>query len=357
MDQRVIRGLPREMSVNDIKEDLVSQGIADAEVQQMTSRTTKKPLPLFLVKTKMPEKLAEIQRLAMLTVSFERKKKSSEPSQCYRCQRYGHTQRNCRLAERCVKCGEDHSSTSCSLPAPPTGQRKAKVAHCSSGGQCSYTTNRQTQEFKYLGTYHLTVQQKRIYKAGLFRYHGANNYIWGWQLTSKIEDQLKAVEMDVLRRSCRVSSLDYIRNDMIRARTFVKDTMVDRVERRQLVWYGLVMRMADETNTISLPSEKHSACDMDGAPDWPTRVVALLDVSAYVPPQQWRLRKPARAQWRCGDYGGGGDDGGVDGGGPRWLAVGGAPCVWAWPEAGGRSPCFCCYCSGAAAVQEKTLLL
>ncbi|CAH1960443.1 unnamed protein product [Acanthoscelides obtectus] len=50
----------------------------------------------------------------MLTVSFERKKKSSEPSQCYRCQRYGHTQRNCRLAERCVKCGEDHNSTSCS---------------------------------------------------------------------------------------------------------------------------------------------------------------------------------------------------------------------------------------------------
>ncbi|CAH2018661.1 unnamed protein product [Acanthoscelides obtectus] len=92
MDQRVIRGLPREMSVNDIKEDLVSQGIADAVVQQLTSRTTKKPLRSS-VKTKMPEKLAEIQRLAMLTVSFERKKKSSEPSQCYRCQRYGHTQR------------------------------------------------------------------------------------------------------------------------------------------------------------------------------------------------------------------------------------------------------------------------
>ncbi|CAH1990427.1 unnamed protein product [Acanthoscelides obtectus] len=104
MDQRVIRGLPREMSVDDIKEDLVSKDIANAKVQQMTSRTTKKPLPLFLVKTKMPEKLLEIQRLAMLTVSFERKKRSTEPSQCYRCQRYGHTQRNCRLAERCLKC-------------------------------------------------------------------------------------------------------------------------------------------------------------------------------------------------------------------------------------------------------------
>ncbi|CAH2020732.1 unnamed protein product [Acanthoscelides obtectus] len=138
MDQRVIRGLPREMSVNDIKEDLVSQGIADAVVQQLTSRTTKKPLPLFLVKTKMPEKLAEIQRLAMLTVSFERKKKSSEPSQCYRCQRYGHTQRNCRLAERCVKCGEDHNSTSCSLPAPPTGQRNAKCCLCGEGHPANY---------------------------------------------------------------------------------------------------------------------------------------------------------------------------------------------------------------------------
>ncbi|CAH2020705.1 unnamed protein product, partial [Acanthoscelides obtectus] len=41
MDQRVIRGLPREMSVNDIKEDLESQGIADAVVQQLTSRTTR----------------------------------------------------------------------------------------------------------------------------------------------------------------------------------------------------------------------------------------------------------------------------------------------------------------------------
>ncbi|CAH1990318.1 unnamed protein product [Acanthoscelides obtectus] len=34
MDQRVIRGLPREMSIDDVKEGLVSQGIADAEDHQ-----------------------------------------------------------------------------------------------------------------------------------------------------------------------------------------------------------------------------------------------------------------------------------------------------------------------------------
>ncbi|CAH1967486.1 unnamed protein product [Acanthoscelides obtectus] len=91
----------------DIREDLVSQGIADAEVQQMKTRNTKQPLPLFLVKTRMTEKLQEVLRLAMLTVSFEKKQRSTESSQCYRCQRYGHTQRNCRLAERCVKCDEN----------------------------------------------------------------------------------------------------------------------------------------------------------------------------------------------------------------------------------------------------------
>ncbi|CAH1955086.1 unnamed protein product [Acanthoscelides obtectus] len=41
MDQRVIGGLTREMSTEDIKEDLVNQGIADAEVQQMKTRNTK----------------------------------------------------------------------------------------------------------------------------------------------------------------------------------------------------------------------------------------------------------------------------------------------------------------------------
>ncbi|CAH1975789.1 unnamed protein product [Acanthoscelides obtectus] len=79
------------------------------------------------------------------------------------------------------------------------------------------------------------------------------------QLT-KIENQLKAVEMDFLRRSCRLSRLDHIRNDMIRERTCVQDTIVDRVERRQLVWYGDVMRIADERwprkmVSISQPTE------------------------------------------------------------------------------------------------------
>ncbi|CAH2021545.1 unnamed protein product, partial [Acanthoscelides obtectus] len=120
------------------KEDLVSQGIADAVVQQLTSRTTKKPLPLFLVKTKMPEKLAEIQRLAMLTVSFERKKKSSEPASATAASGTGTHSGTAVSLNGAFKCGEDHNSTSCSLPAPPTGQRNAKCCLCGEGHPANY---------------------------------------------------------------------------------------------------------------------------------------------------------------------------------------------------------------------------
>ena len=63
-----------------------------------------------------------------------------------------------------------------------------------------------------------------------------------WQLTSKAQRQLKTLEMDFLRRSSRISKLDHIRNDDIREMMHIEDTIVDRIERRQLIWYGHVMR-------------------------------------------------------------------------------------------------------------------
>jgi len=36
--------------------------------------------------------------------------------QCKRCQRFGHTQRNCGYAPRCVACGGSHRSGGCSTP-------------------------------------------------------------------------------------------------------------------------------------------------------------------------------------------------------------------------------------------------
>jgi hypothetical protein len=42
------------------------------------------------------------------------------PLECKRCQRFGHTQRNCGYAPRCVACGGSHHSGGCSTPREQT---------------------------------------------------------------------------------------------------------------------------------------------------------------------------------------------------------------------------------------------
>ena len=67
-----------------------------------------------------------------------------------------------------------------------------------------------------------------------------------WQLTMKNKQLIETVEMDYLRRACRVSRLEHIPNQDIRRRTNRVYTTVDRIEARQLIWYGHVMRMSDD---------------------------------------------------------------------------------------------------------------
>ena len=67
-----------------------------------------------------------------------------------------------------------------------------------------------------------------------------------WQLTNKQRKQIEVVEMDYLRRSCRVSKLEHIRNEEIRRRSGMEITVNNRIDTRQLIWYGHVMRMVKE---------------------------------------------------------------------------------------------------------------
>jgi hypothetical protein len=54
------------------------------------------------------------------------------PLQFNRCQRFGHTQRNCGYSPRCVACGDPHLSGECSTP-------KQQLKYCSCG--VNYTAN------------------------------------------------------------------------------------------------------------------------------------------------------------------------------------------------------------------------
>ncbi|KAL3281141.1 hypothetical protein HHI36_004361 [Cryptolaemus montrouzieri] len=59
-----------------------------------------------------------------------------------------------------------------------------------------------------------------------------------WRLTERFKSRLKAVEMDVLRRSSRTSRREHVPNEVIKREMGVEDNITKDIERKQLVWYG-----------------------------------------------------------------------------------------------------------------------
>lgn len=66
-----------------------------------------------------------------------------------------------------------------------------------------------------------------------------------WRWTEADKRRLEALEMDALRRSCRISRLDRVPNTTIKQLIGLRETIIQEAERRQLIWYGHVRRMAD----------------------------------------------------------------------------------------------------------------
>jgi hypothetical protein len=56
---------------------------------------------------------------------------------------------------------------------------------------------------------------------------------------------VEATEMDALRKSCRISRKDKIRNVTIRQQIGLEETIIKEIEQNQLTWYGHVQRMAE----------------------------------------------------------------------------------------------------------------
>lgn len=66
-----------------------------------------------------------------------------------------------------------------------------------------------------------------------------------WEVNKKQNRKLQALEMDALRRSCRVSRIQHIPNTVIKERMKVEKDIIDRIEGKRLVWYGHLRRMQE----------------------------------------------------------------------------------------------------------------
>jgi hypothetical protein len=63
------------------------------------------------------------------------------------------------------------------------------------------------------------------------------------RLTERSKRALEAMEMNAIWPSMRISQKEKIRNEEIKQRMEIESSIMDDIERKQLVWYGHVQRM------------------------------------------------------------------------------------------------------------------
>ncbi|KAJ3643881.1 hypothetical protein Zmor_026565 [Zophobas morio] len=130
----VIRGIAVGVASQEVLEDLESLGLQPIQVSRMSRND--RPMPLVLAEMPMAKKaeVFEVKTLCGLSVKVEKPHKRKDAAQCHRCQRFHHSQRNCRAEHRCVKCGADHQTSDCEKQR----RQPAKCANCSGPHPASY---------------------------------------------------------------------------------------------------------------------------------------------------------------------------------------------------------------------------
>jgi len=114
----VIKNIPCDVPTEEIKEALIEKGFPVISVYQLKKTIEKQriPLPIFYVELQLQggdSPIYQLNDILHLKIKVEPYRKSKSPTQCHRCQRYGHTKTNCNHPPRCVKCSGDHWSTNC----------------------------------------------------------------------------------------------------------------------------------------------------------------------------------------------------------------------------------------------------
>lgn len=120
----VIRNLHPTTPPDYIKEELENEGYQVRNVTNALHRVSKIKLPLFFVDLEPAlhnKNIFELQTICYTKVKIEAPRINKLTPQCLNCQNYGHTRTYCNNHPRCVRCGENHRTDTCTkdrdLPA------------------------------------------------------------------------------------------------------------------------------------------------------------------------------------------------------------------------------------------------
>lgn len=86
-----------------------------------------------------------------------------------------------------------------------------------------------------------------------------------------MEDRLRALEIDFMRRNCSVSRLEKIRNEKIRSKMKLNENWLNTIDKKKLLWYVHQQRIPDSR--------------------WPLRIFKWDH-------PRWRKRGRTRTKWK-----------------------------------------------------------
>lgn len=111
----VIRGLPSYVE-EQLPDELSRLGFVGALVTVLKTKNNT-PCPPFLIQLPAGANILQFRQIKYLcncVVSIQKYRPNNElGTQCYRCQAFGHSSKNCNMPPRCVKCTIPHASKDC----------------------------------------------------------------------------------------------------------------------------------------------------------------------------------------------------------------------------------------------------
>lgn len=138
----VIRGVPQELTEENVQIDLEDQGYPVAKVVRMNGKNNR-PAPLILIEIDRQYKsIYSLAKCCGLDVIVESLRPKAETIQCRRCQMFGHAQKNCNAEYRCLKCADNHSTHLCTKSrTTPAKCANCAGEHVSSSPSCPENPN------------------------------------------------------------------------------------------------------------------------------------------------------------------------------------------------------------------------
>ena len=134
------RGPPTDISEADFLDFLNLNKISYAKAERLKSKKDGRGLPIFKLEISDPaEAEAIISQNLMCNVTgivyqVEEFRRPISVTQCFNCQSFGYSAKNCWSKQKCLICGESHSHKGC----PNREAKKAKCANCSGPHVASY---------------------------------------------------------------------------------------------------------------------------------------------------------------------------------------------------------------------------